>query len=241
MMKAVILAAGRGSRLLTLTDDRPKCLVELKGKPLLHWQLEALREAGIHDILVVRGYCKDQITGDFETTENPRWNETNMVATLMAARDWLLHQTCIVSYADIVYPCEAIHRLMQDGSSLSILYDINWLDLWQQRFEDPLSDAESFRLDEQGSLVDIGRKQVSIEEIQGQYMGLLKFTPKAARWVFDLLDKSQELVDRLDMTSLLQLLMDQGKSIQAVPWDGPWCEVDNEIDLQVAKEISRIW
>ena len=46
-MKAIILAAGRGSRLLSLTEDRPKCLVEAGGKPLLAWQIEALRGAGI--------------------------------------------------------------------------------------------------------------------------------------------------------------------------------------------------
>lgn len=240
-MKAIILAAGRGSRLLNLTDDRPKCLVELHAKPLLHWQLEALKGSGISDILVVRGYRKDQITGDFETTENPRWFETNMVATLLAAKNWLLNQACIVSYSDIVYPAEAIHRLMQDESPLSILYDPNWLELWEQRFEDPLSDAESLRLDPQGQLVDIGRKAISVKEIQGQYMGLLKFTPEAAGWFFNLLDKNQELADRLDMTSLLRMLMDQGRTIQAIPWDGAWCEVDNQKDLKVAKEITKTW
>ncbi len=77
-MKAIILAAGRGSRLLSLTDDRPKCLVELYGKPLLDWQIKALRDAGIQDITVVRGYLKDKITGEFETLENPRWFKTNI-------------------------------------------------------------------------------------------------------------------------------------------------------------------
>ncbi len=149
-MKAKILAAGRGSRLLSLTDDRPKRLVSLGGRPLLHWQLQALKDAGIEDILAVRGYCWDQITGDFETADNPRWDETNMVGSLMAARQWLESMPCIVSYPDIVYPSRAVQTLMQDESPLSILYDPDWLDLWQQRFDDPLSDAESFKLDELG-------------------------------------------------------------------------------------------
>lgn len=240
-MKAIILAAGRGSRLYELTKDRPKCLVMLRGRPLLEWQIKALRESGIQDILVVRGYCKDQITGNFETTENPRWDQTNMVSTLMAARDWLKSSPCIVSYADIVYPCQAVKRLIQEDSPLTILYDSNWLELWQQRFDDPFSDAESFRLDEQGYLVDIGRKNVSAREIQGQYMGLLKFTPESAGCVFNLLDYNPELCDRLDMTALLRLLIEKGKAIRAVPWDGQWCEVDSQDDLQVAKEITKTW
>ena len=241
-MKAIILAAGRGSRLLTLTNDRPKCLVELNGKSLLDWQIEALRGAGVNDILVVRGYCKEQIVGDFETRENSRWHETSMVVTLMAAKDWLLSSECIVSYSDIVYPVEAVKRLMQkDSAKLSILYDSNWLELWQQRFEDPLSDAESFKIDAQGRLVGIGCKNVSTQEIQGQYMGLLKFTPEAARLVFDMLDTNQELADRLDMTALLQKLIDRRQTIQAVPWNGEWCEVDSQRDLEIAKEKTKKW
>ena len=58
-MKAIILAAGRGSRLKNLTDERPKCLVELHGKALLDWQLEALREAGIKKIGIVTGYKRE--------------------------------------------------------------------------------------------------------------------------------------------------------------------------------------
>ena len=50
----IILAAGRGSRMSNLTEERPKCMVELAGKPLLHWQLSALRRAGISSILAVR-------------------------------------------------------------------------------------------------------------------------------------------------------------------------------------------
>jgi len=239
-VKAIILAAGRGSRLLSLTDDRPKCLVELNGQALLEWQLHALRGAGVKDITVVRGYLKNQITGNFEIKENPRWHETNMVATLMVAREWLEQYPCIVSYADIVYPIQAIRVLLQDDSLLSLLYDPNWLALWKKRFDDPLSDAESFML-EQDVLQDIGRSNVSLGEIQGQYMGLLKFTPQSAKWIFDILDKDQEVHDKLDMTALLQLLLQKGKTIKAIAWNGPWCEVDSQKDLLVAREIIKLW
>ena len=238
-MKAIILAAGRGSRLLTLTNDRPKCLVELNGKSLLDWQIEALRGAGVNDILVVRGYCKEQIVGDFETRENSRWHETSMVVTLMAAKDWLLSSECIVSYSDIVYPVEAVKRLMQkDSAKLSILYDSNWLELWQQRFEDPLSDAESFKIDAQGRLVGIGCKNVSTPEIQGQYMGLTRvgasLAPELVSFYRGL--GAHELpdgrtLDNMYMTDFLQALIDHGHRLQAVPVDGGWLEVDSGEDL----------
>ena len=103
-MRAIILAAGRGSRMKSLTDERPKCLVELRGKPLLEWQLWALRDAGINEIAIVTGY-KRELLAERGLVEffNPRWAETNMVSSLACAEAWLVADTCIVSYADIFY------------------------------------------------------------------------------------------------------------------------------------------
>ena len=236
-MKAIILAAGRGSRLLSLTDDRPKCMVELKGRPLLSWQIKSLREAGIKEILVVCGYLKEKINGDFETVENTRWQETNMVTSLLCAREWMESGDCIVSYSDIVYPSAAVKKLIAAPATMSILYDVNWLQLWQQRFDDPLSDAESFSLQD-GTIQEIGQKRpLSLDQIQGQYMGLLRFSPKSTKWVTGLLNNDVELSDKLDMTALLSMLIAQGKPITAIPWNGAWCEIDNQRDLKIAHKI----
>ena len=235
-MKAVILAAGRGSRLLTLTKDQPKCMVEVNGRPLLHWQMEALEGAGINSILVVRGYRQDMIVGDFETTENPRWFETNMVASLLCARQWLMESDCIVSYSDIIYSAGAVERLIQTEAPLAILYDPNWLKLWRERFDDPLSDAESFAVKE-NLVLDIGRSNVSYDQIEGQYIGLLKYSPRSFRWITDILDRDPVLHDSLDMTALLQILIEDGKPITGIAWEGKWCEVDRPKDLEVAKKL----
>ena len=96
-MRAIILAAGRGSRMNDLTDDRPKCLVELRGKPLLEWQLAAIREAGITEIAIVTGY-KRELLARYELTEfhNPRWAETQMLSSLAYAKKWLESSPSIV-------------------------------------------------------------------------------------------------------------------------------------------------
>src|SRR5262249_61394707 len=85
-MRAIILAAGRGSRLGPLGDGRPKCLVELSGKPLVERQVAALRGGGVSEIGIVRGYRLQmiQLPGGVYF-ENPRWSETNMVSSLCAA------------------------------------------------------------------------------------------------------------------------------------------------------------
>lgn len=236
-MRGIVLAAGRGSRLRQLTVDRPKCLVELAGRPLLQWQLEAMRHAGVDRILVVRGYKGERVHGDFEVRDNPRWNETHMVASLMCAEDWLAEEPCIVSYADIVYGAAAVSALARDRGDLGILYDTQWESLWRQRFDDPLADAESFKIDGQGRVLEIGRKGVTSADIQGQYMGLLKFTPASLAWIHGVLRDDASMRDRLDMTSFLARLIHRGHAVTGVPWGGPWCEVDSERDLAVAEAL----
>ena len=61
-MKAIIVAAGRGRRLGTETDEIPKCMVQVGGRPILHWQLDALASAGVDDVVIVRGYLGDRIS-----------------------------------------------------------------------------------------------------------------------------------------------------------------------------------
>ena len=83
-MQAIILAAGRGSRMDKLTQDKPKCMVQLAGKSLLNWQVESLKSAGILSIVAVCGYMADKIKLEgLEKILNPRWNETNMVLSLV--------------------------------------------------------------------------------------------------------------------------------------------------------------
>src|SRR5690348_3567787 len=143
-MKAIILAAGRGSRMNALTEDKPKCLVEFRGKPLIDWQIEALNKAGITEIGIVTGYRRELlISRQFVEFYNDRWANTNMVSSLECARKWLETEPCIVSYSDIFYDFPAVLSLIQADADLAVTYDPNWLLLWKQRFEDPLSDAET--------------------------------------------------------------------------------------------------
>lgn len=233
-MKAIILAAGRGSRMKNLTDERPKCLVELRGKSLLDWQLEALHEAGVADVAIVTGYKRELLDGRGLTEfHNPRWADTQMVSSLACAAKWLQAEPCIVSYSDIFYDATAVRSLMACDAALAVTYDPNWLQLWQQRFADPLVDAETFRLTSEHTLAEIGNKPKSVDEIEGQYMGLLRFTPAGWAEVERLrAAMPQAAADKLHMTGTLQKVIDAGRvAITAVPYTGEWGEVDSAEDL----------
>ena len=235
-MKAIILAAGRGSRMKSLTDERPKCLVELRGKPLLEWQLESLRAAGISDIAVVTGYKRELLAGrGLSEFHNPRWAETNMVSSLACAESWLQGEPCIVSYSDIFYSPVAVQSLINSDAALAVTYDPNWLQLWTERFGDPLLDAETFRLTATHTLAEIGNKPQSVDDVQGQYMGLLRFTPEGWAEVVRLrAELSPQQRDSMHMTNTLQRVIDAGRvPIAAVAYTGEWGEVDSSEDLSV--------
>lgn len=237
-MKAIILAAGRGSRMNELTDERPKCLVELRGKTLLDWQLEALREAGIKEMAIVTGYKREMLANrGLVEFHNPRWAETNMVSSLACAADWLQTEPCIVSYSDIFYGSFAVQSLMNSNASLAVTYDPNWLQLWTHRFGDPLLDAETFRLTPEGTLAEIGNKPNSVDEVQGQYMGLLRFAPEGWAEVVRIRSTlSAEECDRMHMTGTLQMLIRSGLiPVHTFSYEGIWGEIDTEADLAVYK------
>ncbi|HJM49884.1 MAG TPA: phosphocholine cytidylyltransferase family protein [Alphaproteobacteria bacterium] len=236
-MIGIILAAGRGSRMGSLTDNQPKCLTELAGRSLLDWQLTALGAAGIEQIVVVRGYYREALSGPgYDVRDNERWADSNMVVTLTAADDVLRRDDCLVSYSDIVYHPDAVCALAADRHDVAIAYDRHWQALWQGRFEDPLADAEIFR-QRRGRLLEIGARTARADEIEGQYMGLLKFTPAGWQGVSELLAGLAEAErDRLDMTALLSRLLAAGTAIGAVAVEGSWCEVDSETDLRFYQE-----
>lgn len=242
-MKGIILAAGRGSRMGSLTEELPKCLVKLAGKSLLEWQVGSMRNGAISEIAVVRGYKAERLLVEgAHYFYNPRWSSTNMVMSLVTASEWLRRDICIVSYSDIVYESEVINQLKNASGDIVISFDPNWLELWSARFENPLIDAETFKRGKKGELIEIGSKAKSVEEIEGQYMGLIKFTPKGWSYVEEHLKSlSESQKDRLDMTSLLRQLMQAGVRIDTVAIKGRWYEVDNENDLRLYESMGEIF
>ena len=204
-------------------------------------QIAALRGGGVSTIGIVRGYLGNMIDiEDVTYFENPRWAETNMVMSLVAAASWLRSDSVVISYADIFYGRDVVRDLAASSGDLVVAYDRSWRSLWTRRFADPLSDAETFRTDARGNLIDIGRRTTQIDDIEGQYMGLLKFTPQAWRAVEAVLaGVDAKTRDAMDMTTLLRALLNSGFPIGTLGIAGQWGEIDSSGDLELYEKMIR--
>ena len=243
-MNAIILAAGQGTRLKPLTNDKPKCLVPLFGKSILEWQLDLFNSFKIKNISVVKGYLQEKIT--FENIhyfENSNYDKTNMVETLFCARDQLFDDV-IVSYGDIIFERNVLQKLLDSKDDISLIIDKNWEKYWKIRFDNPLDDAETLTIDSNGYILDIGQKTSNIEMIQGQYIGLMRFQNDGVKFLRDFYDNAKKIAtvnnnplnpdipfEKSYMTDLLWTMVDSGFKIKSIPITGGWLELDSYDDF----------
>lgn len=247
-MRAVILAAGRGSRLHPYTDDRPKCLTVLGGVPLIDRQLRTLRAAGVDDVVIVTGYFSEQLAlPGTRQRHNPNWSTTNMVESLFcAAQDF--GTDIIVAYSDIVYEPRVLKALLDSPYPISVVVDRLWRPYWELRFGDPLRDAETLHMDDAGRIVEIGNKPASVAEIQAQYMGLMRFSGhgiaalRRARESLRTVRRpwmDKRPIEKAYMTDLLMEMIMIGDPVMAVPVEGGWLEIDTVDDYKITESMIR--
>lgn len=241
----VHLAAGQGSRLRPLTDDRPKPLVKLNGETLLERNVKTLENAGISDHIVVTGYEADQIRDlELDTVHNEVYDETEMIYSLFCATDEFPDsngEDLIISYGDIIYEQSVVEKLLNCDAPLCVVVDTEWRTLWETRFEDPLSDAETLDIDDDGHITEIGGNPKHYNDIDGQYIGLVKVRNDC---IGKLISAHREIENKqsddfvsMDTTSFLQQLIDEGWRLRAIPVDGGWLEIDTLSDLRQYREL----
>jgi len=129
-MKAIILAAGRGTRLRPLTDEYPKCMVEFRGKSMIDQIIDTLRCCGIDDIIVVSGYRGDILERHLARkgirfVKNSQYAETNMVYSLFCAEDHM-NEDLLISYGDIIYSPKIVNQLIYSKDPVTVAVDLNW-------------------------------------------------------------------------------------------------------------------
>lgn len=247
----IILAAGQGTRLRPLTDQQPKCLVPVAGKPILTRVLDVAKTCGIRDVVVVGGYFANQLQRfDVKLVLNPAFDRTNMVRSLFCAEAHF-GDGFVLSYGDIFYRPDVLSAVCEADEPIAVAVDQDWEAYWKRRFEDPLLDAETLRM-QAGRIVEIGGKPNSIGDIQSQYIGLLGFDAHGVQLIREALRTAEAeeaqsklsfgralSVDAMYMTDFLQGIIDRGVRVAPVPIHGGWAEIDSLADLALAEQLIK--
>jgi choline kinase len=254
--RAVIVAAGMGRRLNPYTDHMPKCLVPVRGRPMMARQLEAFREHGVEDVVVVRGYKaevlerrKDELGPGVRFVENTDYERNNILQSLFRA-EHELDGPFVFTYADIVFARDVVADLMAARGDVCLVIDRRFRDVYEGRTDHPLSEGEVSSLKPDGTVALVGKRALHPDEAYGEFIGLAKFSAEGARLMREAWRRlCAEYEGRADapfvraprwtqayLTDLLQYLIDAGVPMHPVPIDGRWREIDTVQDLHRAEQ-----
>jgi choline kinase len=253
-VRAIVIGAGRGSRLGHNTDQIPKTLVEVMGRPMLDWILEALESSGItrKDVVFVCGYAEDVVRArypEFTFVRNADWANNNILLSLMCARHYLA-DGFLSTYADIVYDGEIVQKLLASRADIALGCDTAWRRRYLGRTQHPETDAEKLRA-EGTRVLEISRT-IPSEAAQGEFIGVMKLSAGGARVFSDAFDRAQQTYggglfregrsfQRAYLLDLLQEMLEAGASMHRENTAGGYMEIDTEQDLAMASGWWETW
>ena len=243
--KAIIIAAGLGSRLKEFTKSHPKCLLKFGGKTLLQHQLDSYKDVGISNISLVRGYKKECIVLEgIKYFDNDDYENNNVLNSLFYAEEEILGDV-IISYSDILFESSIVSRLMESNHDISIVVDIDWRGYYVNRKDHPIAEAENVIFDANNDVVSIGKIMTNKDDVHGEFIGMLKLSPRGAeifkrhfnrskKLFWDKPFQRAKLFQKAYITDLLQEMTDLGVPIHCVIIERGWKEIDTIEDFKKA-------
>jgi len=233
-MKHIILAAGKGTRMKHHTTTLAKGMLNFGGIPILVHQIHTIQKIEPVQIIIVKGYRPNDI--DFPKMSNIKYYinrdyaKTNMVESFMRARNCF---TCdvTVSYSDILFNYEMLRDISTFEEDFVVAVDVNWKHYWKMRYDQVDYDTESLKVNDKGFIIDIGSPNPPLSEIEGRYVGLLKFSKRGLSIIEDIYDSSERWKTAY-MTDLLQEVIDRGYDVVGMPVDNGWIEFDTVEDYR---------
>jgi phosphoenolpyruvate phosphomutase len=242
--RGVILAATKGE-FGDLVKDKPKVMLNLRGKPVLTWHTEAFNKLGIKRIGVVRGYCKEAVNlSGPEYFDNDEFADTGELYSLYQAREFLEGDVVIV-YGDVIYDHTILQNLLNDQRAIRIAADAAFK--IRARTD---SAPDLIRTTGEGSFVDGGRgarlvqlgKAVTEETANSDWIGLLALSAEGTAAVNKRLDqmasKDPGLLRKASLVELLNMMVEDGHEVGVVHTFGHWRDLDSQADLLASDDVS---
>jgi choline kinase len=246
-VRPIIIGAGRGSRLQHLTDDVPKTMVHVLGRPMLDSILDALAAGGFapKDVVYVCGYRQEVIRArhpEFTFVENVDWERNNILASLLCAREFM-REGFVATYSDIVYRPQIVADLVASPADVALACDTEWRRRYRKRSQHPDTDAEKVNVD--GDRVTRLSRAIAPDDAPAEFIGVMKASPAgAARFVarYDALHAANaggewrgRPFEKAYLLDMLDDLAQQGERLAYVPTPGWYMEIDTLEDRSLAE------
>jgi len=258
--KAVFVAAGMGQRLRPFTDEMPKCLVPIAGKPMLVRSMGALRNVSVGEFTIVRGYLaevlekrKEELGTGIRFVENSDYESNNILQSLFKAEKYL-QGPVYVSYSDIIFTQGVCDKLAYAEGDICLIVDTQYSKIYEGRTLHPLEQAELCELDQEGFVIRVGKCSCSYEKAYGEFIGLAKFSEKGIKCLVDTYNELKKEYEgttskpfvraknwsQAYLCDLLEFVAQNKPSVKivAVPIEGCWREIDTTQDKERA---DRTW
>jgi choline kinase len=248
-MKAIIIGAGRGRRLMPTTADAPKCFADVGGRRILDWIVQAFAENGVTQVCFIGGYRMERVRQEyphFSFCHNAGWERNNILASLMCAEPEM-DEPFICCYADILFTPEVIRRLRTSREEISLAIDTCWLDRYLHRTHHPPDDAEKVIVRD-GAIARIHR-DIDPADAFGEFIGVAQFSAAGAGALREYYRCCRERyagrpfreapsIEQAYLIQLFQEMLEAGVRMAPVDIAGGYMEIDTQQDFDLAR---RYW
>jgi choline kinase len=245
-MRAIIIGAGRGQRLMPTTADTPKCFAEVGGRRILDWTLAALRTGGVEDIAFVGGYQIDKVRAAYpELTfrHNTDWANNNILASLFHAED-LMDGPFLCAYSDILFTPAVARLAVASSDDMTLVVDTDWTKRYEERTEHPPDDAEKVVVD--GGRVTRISRDIDTELAHGEYIGVAAFSAAGAAKLREHYHRCKaahagkpfrgaKVFEKAYLIQLFQDMIEAGERFAHADTPGGYIEIDTQQDFEYAR------
>jgi L-glutamine-phosphate cytidylyltransferase len=247
-MKAIIIAAGIGSRLGDLTKDLPKPLIDINGKSILERQIELFKKFGINEIFIVTGYKNNKIKfSDINCVYNSEYQQTEQIGSLMKARNEISGDV-IISFGDILFEEKILEELLENKDDFVLVSDPNWKKSYESRPDNPPTQSDFIAL-KNNKIIKFFKNSLEIDNSYSvvEFIGLMKMSAMSSNIFlqkYNNLEKSHTGKFHFASSFMNAKFIDffeelrlSGIQMYTLNVNGKWCEIDTIQDLEIAKKL----
>ena len=243
--KALIIAAGLGSRLKHHTENLPKCMLDFGGKTLLQHQLDSYKKNGIKNISLIRGYKKEKINyKGIRYFLNNDYKNNNILNSIFYAEK-VINGNIIISYSDILFDHSVIKRTLNSDHDISVVVDIDWRGYYVGRKNHPISEAENVVFNSNNEVEKIGKINTGNQEVHGEFIGMIKLSNRGTEIFKEHFHRLKKIYwnkpfqraktfQKAYLTDFIQELVDIGIKVHCTIIESGWKEIDTVEDYKKA-------